>query len=30
MVFIQERRFYLEQFLRKLTRFQFVVEAPEF
>lgn len=30
MVFIQERRFYLEQFLRKLTRFQFIIEAPEF
>jgi len=30
MVFIQERRFYLEQFLRKLTRFQFIIEAAEF
>jgi hypothetical protein len=30
MVFIQERRFYLEQFMRKLTRFKFVIEAPEF
>lgn len=30
LVFIQERRFYLEQFLRKLTRFPFIINGPEF
>jgi len=30
LVFIQERRFYLEQFLRKLVRFPFIINAPEF
>jgi len=30
LVFIQERRFYLEQFLRKLVRFPFIIHGPEF
>jgi hypothetical protein len=29
LVFIQERRFYLEQFLRKMTVFPFIVEGEE-
>lgn len=30
LVFIQERRFYLEQFMRKLVRFPFIIHGPEF
>jgi len=29
LVFIQERRFYLEQFLRKMTAFPFIIEGEE-
>ena len=30
LVFIQERRYYLERFLRKLARFDFIIESQEF
>jgi len=30
VVFIQERRYYLERFLRKIACFEFIVESPEF
>lgn len=29
-VFIQERRFYLERYLRKLSKFEFVIQSQEF
>ena len=30
LVFIQERRYYLERFLRKLSRYSFIINGPEF
>ena len=30
MVFLQERRFYLERFLRKLSRYDFIINSQEF
>lgn len=30
LVFLQERRYYLERFLRKLARFDFIIESQEF
>lgn len=29
-VFLQERRFYLERFLRKLAKYDFVINSQEF
>mmetsp|Transcript_20199 Transcript_20199/g.24959 ORF Transcript_20199/g.24959 Transcript_20199/m.24959 type:complete len:203 (+) Transcript_20199:81-689(+) len=30
MIFLQERRFYLERFLRKLARYDFIINSQEF
>lgn len=30
LVFIQERRYYLERFLRKLSKYPFMINGPEF
>ena len=30
VVFLQERRFYLERFLRKLAKYDFVINSQEF
>ena len=30
MVFIQERRYYLERFIRKLSSYGFIINGPEF
>ena len=30
LVFLQERRFYLERFLRKLSRYDFIINSQEF
>lgn len=30
LVFLQERRFYLERFMRKMARFDFIINSQEF
>ena len=30
LVFLQERRFYLERFLRKMARYEFIINSQEF
>lgn len=30
LTFVQDRTFYLQRFLRKLARFDFIIESPEF
>ena len=30
LTFIQDRTFYLQRFMRKVARFQFIIESPEF